>query len=138
VTALKWVHENIEGFGGDPDNVTIWGESAGAGSCSLLPLIEGSQAYFRRVIAQSGFVNQTRSPEEAIACTNEFMEKLGCKTVADLLKVDGETLEEASSVIFYGNFRKETEGFFRRKHLKPMRTAQRRISSSLRAATRMK
>ncbi len=104
VKALKWVHENIKGFGGDPDNVTIWGESAGAGSCSLLPLIEGSQAYFRRVIAQSGFVNQTRSPEEAITCTNEFMEKLGCKTVADLLKVDGETLEEASSVIFLRQF----------------------------------
>ena len=100
IMALKWVHENIEGFGGDPGNVTIWGESAGAGSCTMLPLIEGSHAYFRRVIAQSGSVNQTRSPEEGIECTNIFMEKLGCKTVADLLKVDGEKLEEASSVLF--------------------------------------
>ena len=100
IMALKWVHENIEGFGGDPGNVTIWGESAGAGSCTMLPLIEGSHAYFRRVIAQSGSVNQTRSPEEGIECTNIFMEKLGSKTVADLLKVDGEKLEEASSVLF--------------------------------------
>lgn len=105
VKALKWVHENIEAFGGDPDNVTIWGESAGAGSCTLLPLIPGSQQYFHRLIAQSGSVNLTRSPEEAIACTEKLMDALGCKTVADLLKVDGEKLlETASAVLFLHQF----------------------------------
>ena len=88
--ALKWVHENIVGFGGDPDNVTIWGESAGAASCTLLSLIKGSHQYFKRVIAQSGAPAQMRSPEQAIACTNEVMKALGCKTVADLLKVSAE------------------------------------------------
>ena len=86
--ALKWIHENIEGFGGDPDNVTIFGESAGGASVTLLPLIEGSHKYFRRVIAESGSPVFTRSPEEAIACTNEVMEILDCKTVEDLLKID--------------------------------------------------
>ena len=86
--ALKWVHENIAGFGGDPDNVTIWGESAGAGSVTLLPLVKGSQQYFKRVIAESGSPVFTRSTEEAIACTNEVMSALGCNTVADLQKVD--------------------------------------------------
>ena len=52
--ALKWVHENIAAFGGDPSNVTIWGESAGAGSVTMQPLIKGSQQYFQKVIAQSG------------------------------------------------------------------------------------
>ena len=90
VMALKWVHENIAAFGGDPDNVTIFGESAGGASVTSLPLIDGAQKYFRRVIAESGTPVFTRSTEESIACTNEVMEILGCKTVADLQKVEVE------------------------------------------------
>jgi para-nitrobenzyl esterase len=86
--ALKWVHENIAAFDGNPDNVTIFGESAGAGSVTLLPLVKGSQQYFKRVIAESGAPVFTRSTEEAIACTNELMAQLGCSTVADLQKVE--------------------------------------------------
>ena len=71
--ALKWVHENIAGFGVDPDNVTIWGESAGAVSVVLLTLIAGTQKYFRKVIAQSGSPALTISPEESVACTNDLM-----------------------------------------------------------------
>ena len=89
---LKWVHENIAAFGGDPDNVTIWGQSAGGGSVSLLPLIKDSHQYFQKVIVQSGSPVFTRSTEEAIACTNELMEALGCETVADLQKIDVEKL----------------------------------------------
>ena len=92
--ALKWVHENIAAFGGDPDNVTIWGESAGAGCCTMLPLIEGTQKYYKRVIAQSGTPGQTRTPEEAIRCTDEMMKALGCKTVCELLAVSAEKLAE--------------------------------------------
>ena len=86
--ALKWVHENIAGFGGDPDNVTIWGESAGGDSVTTLPLVEGSHKYFKRVIAQSGTPTLSRTIEQSIRDTNEFMEILGCKTVAELQKVD--------------------------------------------------
>ena len=97
--ALKWVHENIAGFGGNPNNVTIWGESAGGASVTMLPLIKGSQQYFKKVIAQSGAPSQTRSAEEAIACTNDVMEVLGCKTVADLQKVDAKKLVEAAGAV---------------------------------------
>ncbi|MBR1761329.1 MAG: carboxylesterase family protein [Schwartzia sp.] len=92
MAGLKWVHENIAAFGGDPDNVTIWGQSAGGGSVSLLPLIKDSHQYFQKVIVQSGSPVFTRSTEEAVACTNELMEALGCKTVADLQKVDADKL----------------------------------------------
>lgn len=97
--ALKWIHNNIAAFGGDPNNVTIFGQSAGGGSVSLLPLIEGSHNYFQRVIAQSGSVCFSRSEAEAIACTNEVMSALGCKTVADLQKVDVQKLVEAGDAI---------------------------------------
>ena len=99
VKALKWVHENIAVFGGDPDNVTIFGESAGGASVTLLPLIDGAQHYFRRVIAESGSPVFTRSTEESIACTNEVMAALGCKTVADLQKVDIEKFVKTASAL---------------------------------------
>ena len=96
--ALKWIHENIEGFGGDPDNVTIFGESAGAGSVTMLPLIKGSHKYIKRVIAQSGAPSITISTEDAIACTNEVMDILGCKSVAELNKIGVDKLLKASAV----------------------------------------
>ena len=97
--ALKWVHENIAAFGGDPGKVTIFGQSAGGGSVSLLPLIKGSHTYFQRVIAQSGSAVMVRSRELAITCTNELMEALGCKTVADLQKVDEGKLLQAGGLL---------------------------------------
>ena len=97
--ALKWIHENIAGFGGDPDNVTIFGESAGGASVTLLPLIEGSHKYFKRVIAESGSPVFTRSAEEAIACTDDLMEALGCKTVADLQKTDVTQMINKASIL---------------------------------------
>ncbi|MBQ9661306.1 MAG: carboxylesterase/lipase family protein [Bacteroidales bacterium] len=103
--ALRWVRENIAAFGGDPENVTIWGESAGGASCALLPLVKGSHQYFHRAIIQSGSPSQTRSPEQAIVCTDKVLEALGCKTVADLMQVSAEKLAEVWTGL-YGFFQK--------------------------------
>ena len=94
----KYSPQTSAAFGGDPDRVTIIGESAGGASVTLLPLIEGSHKYFQRVIAQSGSPVFTRSTEASIACTNEVMERLSCKTVADLQKVDVETFIHEAGV----------------------------------------
>ena len=54
IQALKWINKNIENFGGDKNNVTIVGESAGAFCVTVLPLIKGAKGLFKRVISQSG------------------------------------------------------------------------------------
>ena len=110
--ALKWVHENIAGFGGDPDNVTIMGESAGGGSVTLQSLAKGSKQYFKRVIALSGSPGLSRSKEQAIACTNELMDALGCKTVADLQKVDADKLLSTASALLPLRMAPERDGDF--------------------------
>ena len=98
--ALKWVHENIAGFGGDPDCVTIFGQSAGGGSVSLLPLTPGAHTYFQRVIAQSGSPCFSRSTEQAIAATDRLLEALGAHTVADLMAMDvADIVAKASAVL---------------------------------------
>jgi len=60
LAALHWVKRNIRAFGGDPDNVTIFGESAGGGAVNLLMTSPGARGLFHRAIAQSGL---GRGPE---------------------------------------------------------------------------
>jgi len=57
ITALKWVRDNIENFGGDAENVTIFGESAGGWSVSTLLVMPEAKGLFHRAIAQSGACN---------------------------------------------------------------------------------
>ncbi|MBR4727781.1 MAG: carboxylesterase family protein [Clostridia bacterium] len=105
VCALRWIRKNIAAFGGDPDNVTIFGESAGAGSVSLLPLMEGTAGLFRRVIAESGSVALTYSRAECQNLTRRLLDATGCKSMDELTALSEDTLKEINaSLNDYNNF----------------------------------
>ena len=94
--ALRWIQKNIAGFGGDPDNVTIFGESAGSASCTFLPLIDGSEGLFKKIIAQSANVAYCDTMEHGMHVTENFLNAAGCETMDDLLKLTTEELLEAT------------------------------------------
>ena len=95
--ALRWVHENIAAFGGDPDNVTIFGQSAGGGSVSILPVMKEANRYFQKVIAQSGSTTLAFPVgcEAAQGKTKALLEYTGCKTMDDIMALSEEALQKA-------------------------------------------
>ena len=95
--ALRWVHENIAAFGGDPGNVTIFGQSAGGGSVSILPVMKEANQFFQKVIAQSGSTTLAFPVGCASAQgkTKALLEYTGCKTMDDIMALSEEKLQEA-------------------------------------------
>ena len=94
IEGLKWVQDNIEAFGGDPENVTIFGESAGGGSVAILLCSEGTEGLFRHAIAESGSVNFTMTHErfEEIGAAAALMDKANAKNMDDLMAISEEDL----------------------------------------------
>jgi len=94
--ALRWVQKNIGAFGGDPDNVTIFGESAGGHAVCAHLLAPGSKGLFQRAISQSGFSGRDiRNKTTAFSEGNKFVSKLGCTAGESCLKCLREKTAEA-------------------------------------------
>ncbi|HEX2215019.1 MAG TPA: carboxylesterase family protein, partial [Mycobacterium sp.] len=79
VMALRWVRDNIAVFGGDPDKVTIFGESAGADAVATLLAVPAAKKLFAQAISESPAAGLVRTPEVAAQYATRFAELLGAR-----------------------------------------------------------
>lgn len=106
IAALQWVKDNIAMFGGDPDNITLMGHSAGAKSVSNIIISPRSKGLFTRAIIQSGSIQCLRSKETSSHLTNMFLKKLGIKPeeAQKILTISPEEIVKASELDRKTNF----------------------------------
>ena len=98
VQALRWVRANIAKFGGDPDNVTIFGQSGGGMKVSLLMAMPSAKGLFAKAIIQSGPGIRAATPEQAQATTGRLLAKLNltARDMDKLQAIPAETLLQTS------------------------------------------
>src|SRR5437660_12911797 len=77
IAALEWVRDNIGHFGGDPGNVTIFGESGGGGKVSVLLAMPAARGLFHRAVIQSGAALRVTTRERANALAEAALKQLG-------------------------------------------------------------
>ncbi len=111
VAALRWVRENIESFGGDARNVTIFGESAGALSVEYLLASPTARGLFDRAIVQSGYLftmpelRNARYEEYSAEAIGEYVaNKLGAPGIAGLRSMDARKLVDAAAAAGYAPY----------------------------------
>ena len=104
IAALAWVQKNIAHFGGDPANVTIFGESAGASSVGALLSMPQAQGLFSKAILESGVPSQ-RSVDDhqrTARLAAEFLKQLGASTPGELAAKPMRALLDAQRQVFNG------------------------------------
>lgn len=101
VQALKWVRDNISNFGGDPGNITIFGQSGGGGKVCTLMAMPSAQGLFHKAIVESGPTLTVGSEDASRALAAALLEKLGLapSQVARLQEIPCGELEGAANKV---------------------------------------
>ncbi|MBX7501120.1 carboxylesterase/lipase family protein [Qipengyuania sp. YG27] len=99
VAALEWVRDNIVAFGGDPANVTIFGESGGGSKVSHMLATPAADGLFTKAIIESGPGVTSGKKADAAKLANDLMAKLGVTTAEELQAVPADTLLEAARAV---------------------------------------
>ncbi|MDV8070598.1 carboxylesterase/lipase family protein [Rhodococcus sp. IEGM 1366] len=100
IAALRWVQGNIKGFGGDPDRVTLFGESAGGGAVTTLMTVPSARGLFHRAIAQSSPATSVYGSERGDKVAHTFLEIFGGADGRLLRSVAAEDLVGPSDELF--------------------------------------
>lgn len=122
IAALEWVRDEIGHFGGDPGNVTIFGESAGSMSCATLLGAPRAKGLFHRAILQSGSANYLSSSEAATQMAEALMSEMGLEPddVDTLAQVAPDRLVRGQQRLF-GRLLVTPERVFAGRFLSPKR-----------------
>lgn len=113
IKALEWINENAECFGGDKNNITIAGESAGSSSVSALCSSPLAKGLFKNAIGESSSVvvktppHTYRTYESAIATGNNIMKEFSCSSIEEMRKLDASVIAQTK----YSNSSMTLDGY---------------------------
>lgn len=97
ISALRWTNRHVADFGGNPDNITIFGESAGGSAVTALMAAPEARRYFHKVWAMSPSIGQLRTAGRADVILAEILTAAGCSTTDELADLPVEKILEVQN-----------------------------------------